>query len=483
MNFTRPQLLAPLLTSFAVSFFAGCSTSSGNNDDNGSGGESTSDESTDPVNSSMGGSSSGNPMSGGDSSGGGGSQEVAAIPASDPVLAQIAGALDSVEGRLTALADSSGGRGDDYFCYTDLQGEWEFADVGSWCSGFKPGILWLGAELVGSEALATSAASWTADVAQVREGPDNDTGFQIYGSSGLGLLFHETHDATAAWKENVLAGAASLYNQRYNPTIGAFRSWAQESTDPLDVSDTVYDPDAGGGRPGGGGDSRFEVNIDMLMNMELVLSAAELLDAEGNTELASTYRSAAETHFDTTWRDFIREDGSHYHVVQYGPAGEVLNKRTHQGYNDESTWSRGQAWAVYGHAMFHRYVPMDKWVERGTEVTDYYLTKTEDAVIPPSDFDQPEGAQPRDSSAAAIVCSGFLEMYSQRGATDGAPYLEEAARILEALISPEYMEGGPATQESLLWACTEKHGDPEVGCAFGDYYFLECMNRYVALAE
>jgi|GEM_PF-3920002 len=487
MNFAHFSRTSPYLAALFVSIAASCSSSeeapSSGPEDSAPDGDSTDGSreggDTDLASGGQGGTSS--------ASGGGASTgPIVPIDASDPTLALIDGALEEIEGRLTLLAESpGGGMGDDYYCYTDTQGAWDYVDVGSWCSGFKPGIYWLASNLTGSEALAAEAASWTADVAQVRDGPDNDTGFQIYGSSGLGLLYQPMHEDAADWEENVLAGAASLFNQRYNATIGAFRSWDQDQDDPSVVSDVVYDPDAGGGRPGGGGDAagRFEVNIDMLMNMELMLRAAEILESAGNTALAELYRDAAETHFDTTWRDFIREDGSHYHVVQYGPAGEVLNKRTHQGYEDESTWSRGQAWAVYGHAMFHRFLPMEKWVERGTIVSEYYLSETADAVIPPSDFDQPEGAQPRDTSAAAVVCSGFLEMYTQRGAVDGARYLEESRRILSALIDPQYMEGGPEGQESLLWSCTEKYGDPEVGCAFGDYYFLECLNRYEELAE
>lgn len=36
-----------------------------------------------------------------------------------------------------------------------------------------------------------------------------------------------------------------------------------------------------------------------------------------------------------------REDGGTFHVVQFDPeTGEVVKKRTHQGYRDDSTWSR-----------------------------------------------------------------------------------------------------------------------------------------------
>lgn len=391
----------------------------------------------------------------------------------DPTLALIEGALADIEPRLTNLTEGGTNPRNQYYCYTDTQGNWDYVDEQSWCSGFLPGTLWLAAQLAEGDAFTERATALTEDVSQVAVGPDNDTGFQIYGSSGLALLFAENDELAADWEQNVLTGAASLYTQRYNPTIGAFRSWAQEQDDPYEVSTQV----------GQNGNRRFEVNIDMLMNMELILRAAELLEERGNEALADDYRAAAESHFDNTWRDLVRADGSTYHVVQYGPSGEVLNKRTHQGYEDESTWSRGQGWVIYAHSMFNRYLPMDKWIERGAIVSDYYLEQTVNQVIPPSDFDQPSGAAPRDSSAAAIVCSAFVEMSTHAQWEGAEKYLEHAQGILSELTNPELLNGGPATQESLLWGCTEAYGEPEVGCAFGDYYFLECMQRYVDLSE
>lgn len=390
----------------------------------------------------------------------------------DPTLLLIDSLSDQLEERLVALGEGNAGP-DQYYCYTDAEGRWDYVDVQSWCSGFLPGIYWLAGELLGVNTFGERASSLTNDVSRVAVGPDNDTGFQIYGSSGLALLFSPDRMNVSSWEDNVLTGAHSLYTQRYNATIGAFRSWAQEQDDPYEVSSQI----------GPNGGRRFEVNIDMLMNMELVLRAADILERRGDDDLASEYRAAAESHFDTTWRDLVRADGSTYHVVQYGPDGEVLNKRTHQGYQDESTWSRGQAWVIYGHSMFHRYQPQEKWLERATVVSEYYLDQTADQSIPPSDFDQPSGAAPRDTSAAAIVCSAFVEMSSQVEAAQASTYLEHAQDVLARLSQPEIMNGGPSTQESILWGCTEKYGEPEVGCAFGDYYFLECMQRYVQLGQ
>ena len=62
-----------------------------------------------------------------------------------------------------------------------------------------------------------------------------------------------------------------------------------------------------------------------------------------------SYRFAAEAHALSTQRDFVRADQSSYHAVEYAlPAGTRARGFTFQGYADESCWSRGQAWGIYG---------------------------------------------------------------------------------------------------------------------------------------
>lgn len=49
-------------------------------------------------------------------------------------------------------------------------------------------------------------------------------------------------------------------------------------------------------------------------------------------------------------KNHFRPDYSSYHVIDYNPeTGEVRKKQTAQGYSDDSFWSRGQAWGLYGY--------------------------------------------------------------------------------------------------------------------------------------
>ena len=42
----------------------------------------------------------------------------------------------------------------------------------------------------------------------------------------------------------------------------------------------------------------------------------------------------------------------------------LLPLGTYQGYADNSTWTRGQAWAIYGYVMIYRYLQEPKFLER-----------------------------------------------------------------------------------------------------------------------
>ncbi len=54
-------------------------------------------------------------------------------------------------------------------------------------------------------------------------------------------------------------------------------------------------------------------------------------------------------------KNHYRDDYSCYHVIDYDTiTGAVLDKATCQGFTDESSWARGQAWGLYGYTMCYR---------------------------------------------------------------------------------------------------------------------------------
>ena len=71
------------------------------------------------------------------------------------------------------------------------------------------------------------------------------------------------------------------------------------------------------------------------------------------------YKDIAVTHFHTTNRFAIRENSSSIQATRFdNETGEHVCNYTRQGYSDTSTWSRGQAWVVYGPALSYKYTDL-----------------------------------------------------------------------------------------------------------------------------
>jgi len=358
--------------------------------------------------------------------------------------------MDLIESKSAALANISLSNDRETFTdYTDKKGVWDTKGDETWCSGFVPGIFWYLNALTEDKVWKERAMHWTEGARSRSYATDNDTGFQIYDSFGLGYTIGGVN--TEDYKSVLIAGADTLVEERYNPQIGAFRSWKPRVNDPEVMP--------------------FEVNIDQMMNMELVLWV-------GKNANQPEYTQKAISHADKTWENNIRENGSSYHVVGYNAEGAVVDKRTHQGWKDESTWSRGQAWSVYSYAMFYRYTGLERMLERSKKSYEYFIAATKNQSsdwVAYSDFDAPlDDDNPRDTSATAVVASALLELYQ---ITKDEKYLKDAEAMLVSLSTPEFLAMDPAYQAILLKG-SEKWDEPEVGSIFGDYFFVEALYRW-----
>ena len=122
-----------------------------------------------------------------------------------------------------------------------------------------------------------------------------------------------------------------------------------------------------------------------MMNLELLFEASKL---SGNPK----YRDVAIQHANTTLKNQFREDNSCYHVIDYDPiSGAVRKKTTLQGYNDDSVWARGQAWAVYGFTMSYRYTKDPAYLKQAEATAKFFMNNKnlpEDG-IPYWDFKDP----------------------------------------------------------------------------------------------
>ena len=221
----------------------------------------------------------------------------------------------------------------------------------------------------------------------------------------------------------------------------------------------------------------YRTMIDSQMNASLFFWAGDCL---GN----QLYSSAAINHTLTSIDLLVRDDGSTYHHYQFDPAtSEPLYGLTWQGYRDESCWSRGQSWGIYGFSIAHSYTNNPEIKRAQSEVTYYMLRNLPSDLIPYWDYDFVSGTEPRDTSAAAIAVCGMLDMAEQlpKGSAQRIVYESAAAQIMEVLIDYYTTDIG-VEYDGLIHSVT--HAKPQgiaiEECApYADYFYLEALARFL----
>src|SRR5690349_8603162 len=155
--------------------------------------------------------------------------------------------------------------------------------------------------------------------------------------------------------------------------------------------------------------------------------------------------------------------------------GALHNHFTKQGYATESTWSRGQAWAMYGFTTAYRYTHDHRFLDTARRTAAYFVRRLPPDHVPYWDFDVPDKTTaPRDTSAAAVAASALLELSGDEPApATKQGDIDTARDILTALSSPTYAPLTNATFAAMLQHGTQNlpKGQADSGIMFGDYYF------------
>ena len=234
---------------------------------------------------------------------------------------------------------------------------------------------------------------------------------------------------------------------------------------------------------------KYPVIIDNMMNLEMLFRATEL------TGDSPCFRVAV-NHANPTLKNHFRPDFSSYHVVDYDPAtGEVRMKCTHQGHADDSFWSRGQGWGVYGYAMCYRFTHDPAYLAQAAGIADFILgwPNMPEDMIPYWDMKEPRVAGrsdsapvadvPRDASAAALIASGLYELSAYVDAERAARYRAAADRMVESLNRSYRAETGTNHGFLLLHSTGNLPAGSEIDVplCYADYYYLEAAARKEAL--
>ena len=309
---------------------------------------------------------------------------------------------------------------------------WEAND--DWIEGFYTGLAWLSYEYTGDpffrERAEAQVDSFAARLAAKRELDHHDIGF-LYGPSAFAGWIVTGSDSG---KELALRAADHLLG-RWRETAGLIQAWGPKD-----------DPDNGG-----------RIIIDCLMNLPLLYWASR-------TTGDARYGQVAKAQAELSRRFLVRGDDSSYHTFYFDPAnGAAIRGGTHQGMRDGSTWTRGQAWGIYGFALSYRYTGDPVFLETSKRMARYFIDRIPEDGVVYWDFDAERGEETsRDSSASAIAACGMLELLSllepgdgQRGALRDAVAHDGSAerRLLDGRTS-----GGGRVDRSRLLPCQGQPG-------------------------
>lgn len=325
---------------------------------------------------------------------------------------------------------------------------WKLVSASDWTAGFWPGILWQMYEFSGDSYWGIQGQYWLSSLeSQKNNTSTHDLGFLLLNSYGHAQRLTGRTDYTT-----VLQTAASSLMTRYSSTVGALRSWSWGRWDD---------------------DNNFTVIIDNLMNLELLTWAA-------NHGGRADYLAAAVNHAQTTARDFFRTDGGTRHVVIYDQqTGQILERTTHQGYSANSTWARGQAWAMYGFTVMFRETQISEFLHYARQAAGFFLQNLPSDGIPYWDFNAPGiPSEPRDSSAAAIAASTLLEL-ATLDAERADHWLGAAEKLLGTLLRAPYWQGISGSNALLgSGSYNVPQGNSNTAVIWGDYYLVEALLRY-----
>jgi len=346
-------------------------------------------------------------------------------------------------------------------------GNLTYVGIEDWTGGFWPGALWYMFEYTQNSAWKEAAIKWTETLESNQFNTrHHDIGFMMYNSYGNGYRLTKNEKYKA-----ILIQSAKSLCKRYNEKVGAIKSWNDKPS--LDGKDTM----------------RFPVIIDNMMNLELLFFASKITGDP-------TYKNIAIKHAEKTMQNHLRSDFSSYHVVDYDTlTGKALHKETNQGFAHNSTWTRGEAWGIYGFTMTYRETGDIRFLNTAISMADFFINHKNlpSDKIPNWDFNvneagfiPPSNAQanqlnyiPRDASAASILASALLELSNYAGAKNMI-YKTTANQILTSLSSPSYLAKTGTNNGFILMHCTgnaNRLSEVDKPIMYGDYYFLEAMLR------
>ena len=275
----------------------------------------------------------------------------------------------------------------------------------------------------------------------------HDVGFMWHILSGAGYTL--TGDK-ASRKRNLYA--AATLSSRFVLDGGFIRAWNVWAKG-IDVSNWTI--------------------IDCLMNLPLLYWASREIGDD-------RFKRIAMAHADMALVDHLREDGSVVHIAEHDRIdGSVTATHAGQGYEVGSSWSRGQAWALYGFIISYMHTGEERYLIGAKQVANYFIANCCDDWLPRVDFRAPSTPVLYDSTAGACAACGLIELAKALPEHEGGMYMNAAMKLLHAM--DENFCNYDVENDHLLDYGTVRYPMDEntpgvhVSIIYGDYFYTEAV--------
>ena len=215
--------------------------------------------------------------------------------------------------------------------------------------------------------------------------------------------------------------------------------------------------------------------IDCLMNLPILYWASEELGDD-------RFKRIAMTHADMALADHLREDGSIKHIVEHDrETGLEVCSYGGQGIAVGSSWSRGQAWGLYGFTLSYLHTKEERYLNAAKLVANYFIANCCDDWLPRVDFRAPAEPVYYDSTAGVCAACGMIELAKILPENEGGMYMNAAINILKALYN-NFMDFDPDHDNMLgngtvRYPCDgdERKAGVHISIIYGDYFFTEAV--------
>ncbi len=316
-------------------------------------------------------------------------------------------------------------------------------DVNWWTNGFWPGMMWLMYDATKNDEYKITAEVSEKLLDEALKNYDalhHDVGFMWHIASGANYAFTGNKESYVRnmYAANVLAG-------RYNLKGGYIRAWNGEGKEGYAI-------------------------IDCMMNIPLLYWASR-------ESMDERFKSIAMSHADKTLTYHVRPDGSVNHIVNYSPeTGEVVETIGGQGYGVGSSWSRGQAWGIYGFALSYIHTKEERYLDTAKKIANYFIAACADDYLPKCDFRCPEEPVIYDSTAGLIAACGLIELSRIVPGFESKMYYNAALRFIKAIT--DNFADWSEDSDAIITHCSENYtAGKHLTLVYADFFLAEAINK------